>query len=116
MTFESPPAKPDPHSAVAPATFDDGWPVQFLVESKRESYVACGISWNAISMRGVQPLSPNWLVPLVLQCEPSIDMLVNVKSCERAVDGTYLIVSQPFGLDGKDKKAWLELIRRTRPH
>jgi len=114
-SFEGPPAKHEAHSAVESGVAQDSWPVQFRVQHKHESYAACGLSANTVTIRGTQPLAANWLVPLELHCDPPIDMLANVKSCERASDGSYIITAQPFGLDGKAKQQWFELIQRTRP-
>lgn len=100
---------------IAPSV-DGGWPVDFLVRVKHDTYLACALGPNAIAMRGTVARSPNWLVPLVLDGAPvELDMLANIKTCVAQPDGGYLLVAQPFALGGKDKHLWLGLIQRTRP-
>lgn len=113
-TFEAPFAQAEVSVVQHPAS-EPGWPVDFVVTCKREMYTACSISPNSITFRGAVPLQPNWLSQLVLQWGArEIDMLANVKSCE-AHDGGFMIVAQPFGLDGPDKQAWMDLLAHARP-
>ncbi len=100
--------------AKPPAGLVDGWPVGFVVTTKRDVYEACALSPNAVAFRGVVPLMPNWLAEMTLGTEPDLSMLANVRTCDQQSDGTYLMTAQPFGLDGKDKAIWLNLIGRTR--
>jgi hypothetical protein len=73
------------------------------------------ISPSTFELVAPQPLTPNWLTDVTLQCEPeTIKMLVNVKSCEPAGDGSYVIVLQPFALAGPVKQQWSNLIAQAR--
>lgn len=94
---------------------EDGWPIEFVVTAKHDVYQACGMSPNGVAFRGTAPLVPNWLAQMTLGTDPELAMLANVKTCTPKADGTYLMTAQPFGLDGKDKQIWLNLIARTRP-
>ncbi len=104
-------------SAVAKGVpgLDDGWPAQFVVTGKNQLYQACALSPNCFAFQGTNALMPNWLAQLTLGTEPELGMLANVRTCEPQSDGSYLMTAQPFGLDGKDKQIWLNLIQRTRP-
>lgn len=93
----------------------DGWPAEFVVTAKHDVYTAYALSPNAVAFRGTAPLMPNWLAQLTLGTDPELAMLANVKTCEPQPDGTYLMTAQPFGIDGKDKLIWFNLVQRTRP-
>lgn len=105
------------HSAVAPAAdaLEGSWPLECVVTTKHDTYMACAIAPNVIGFRGGTALPPNWLVQLRIEAEPAIDMLVNIKTCTPHPEGGFVIAAQPFGLDGKDKQAWLALLARTKP-
>jgi HD-like signal output (HDOD) protein len=116
-TFESAQVpRPDPRSAIAPtSSIDVVFRASFLVMNKHETYTATGVTANTVIFTGVHHLAANWLVQLSLQVgEEPIDMLANVKSCTTNPDGSFVIVAQPFGLDGADKKRWLEMLARYR--
>ncbi|MBL0214800.1 MAG: HDOD domain-containing protein [Myxococcales bacterium] len=104
-----------PSAVVKPASIlDDGWPVEFDVATKRETFRSCAIAPNTLAFRGATALMPNWLAQLDLACDPKLDMLANIKTCEPHPEGGYLLTAQPFGLDGADKQIWFNLIQRTR--
>ena len=75
----------------------------------------CALSPSAVAFRGTAALTPNWLTQMALGSDPELSMLANVKTCDPEPDGTYLMTAQPFGLDGKDKQIWFNLVQRTRP-
>ena len=114
-TAASPAAEARAPSAVAPSTaLDDGWPVELPVTTRRDEYHACALGPSGFAFRGTAAMVPGWLAELTLGAEPPLDMLANVRSCEPQPDGSYLIVAQPFALDGNDKQLWFELVQRTR--
>jgi HD-like signal output (HDOD) protein len=115
--FESPPQR-DVTSVIAPLgnPIEDGWPVDFFIESKTLiEYRACALTPSTIGFRAPSALQPAWLTELTLRCTPdTIMMLANVKTCEALPSGDFFVTAQPFGLAGEDKAAWLRLIERTR--
>ncbi|HEY0992247.1 MAG TPA: HDOD domain-containing protein [Kofleriaceae bacterium] len=115
--FESPPQR-DVTSAIAVVgnPVEDGWPVDFFIESKSLiEYRACTLTPSTLAFRAPSALQPAWLTELTLRCTPdTITMLANVKTCEALPSGEYFVTAQPFGLAGEDKAAWLRLIDRTR--
>jgi hypothetical protein len=115
--FESPPQR-DVTSAIAPMgnPIEDGWPVDFFIESKNLiEYRACALTPSTIAFRAPSALQPAWLSEMTLRCDPDrITMLANVKTCQSLPSGDFFVTAQPFGLAGEDKAAWLRLIERTR--
>jgi hypothetical protein len=115
--FESPPQR-EVTSAIAPMgnPIEDGWPVDFFIESKSLiEYRACALTPSTIGFRAPSALQPAWLTELKLRCAPdTIMMLANVRSCDALPGGQFFVTAQPFGLAGDDKAAWLRLIERTR--
>lgn len=115
--FESPPQR-DVSSAIAVVgnPVEDGWPVDFFIESKALiEYRACTLTPSTLAFRAPSALQPAWLTELTLRCTPdTITMLANVKTCDALPSGEFFVTAQPFGLAGEDKAAWLRLIDRTR--
>lgn len=115
--FESPPQR-DVTSAIAVVgnPVEDGWPVDFFIESKTLiEYRACTLTPSTLAFRAPSALQPAWLTELTLRCTPdTITMLANVKTCDALASGEFFVTAQPFGLAGEDKAAWLRLIARTR--
>jgi len=115
--FESPPQR-DVTSAIAVVgnPVEDGWPVDFFIESKTLiEYRACTLTPSTLAFRAPSALQPAWLTELTLRCTPdTITMLANVKTCDALASGEFFVTAQPFGLAGEDKAAWMRLIDRTR--
>jgi HD-like signal output (HDOD) protein len=115
--FESPPQR-DVTSVIATVSnpIEDGWPVDFFIESKTLiEYRACALTPSTLAFRAPSALQPAWLTELTLRCTPdTIKMLANVKTCQSLPTGAFFVTVQPFGLAGDDKAAWLRLIERTR--
>jgi HD-like signal output (HDOD) protein len=115
--FESPPQR-DVTSAIAVVgnPVEDGWPIDFFIESKNLiEYRACTLTPSTIAFRAASALQPAWLTELTLRCTPdTITMLANVKTCDQLPGGEFFVTAQPFGLAGEDKAAWMRLIERTR--
>jgi HD-like signal output (HDOD) protein len=115
--FESPPQR-DVTSAIAVVgnPVEDGWPVDFFIESKSLiEYRACTLTPSTLAFRAPSALQPAWLTELTLRCTPdTITMLANVKTCDPIPGGEFFVTVQPFGLAGEDKAAWMRLIERTR--
>ena len=104
-----------PSAVARTAVLQDGWPIELVVTTKRDTYQACAIAPNAIAFRGTVALMPNWLTEIILQQDPLLNMLANIRTCEPHPDGGYVITAQPFGLDGKDKQVWFNLVQSSRP-
>jgi HD-like signal output (HDOD) protein len=110
-----------PSAAAAPSIVEprkreeEAWPVAFDVDCAGALMQARTISPSSFELSTKQPLTPNWLVDVALQCAPEpIKMLVNVKACEPAGDGTYVVVMQPFALAGPVKQQWTALLEQAR--
>jgi len=98
------------------ATIDGGWPIDYLVTCRSESYTAYALAPDAVLLRGLHPLATSWLAPLVMHCGSfELEMLANIKSCTVDANGEHRIVAQPFALGGVSKQQWLNLLQRTRP-
>jgi len=95
----------------------NSWPIDFPVNIRSQAvFRACGLTQSLLVFSSPVRLQPAWLTELTLRCEPdTITMLANVRSCEPALHGGYVVTAQPFGLAGPDKEAWRRLIDRTRP-
>jgi HD-like signal output (HDOD) protein len=116
-TSSTPTAAAAPSKVEAAKREEEAWPVSFGVtqSGSLEVMQARTISPSTFELVAKQPLTPNWLADMTLECEPAaIKMLVNVKSCVPAGDGTYLVVMQPFALAGPVKQQWTALLEQAR--
>jgi HD-like signal output (HDOD) protein len=116
-TSSTPTAAAAPSKVEAAKREEEAWPVAFGVtqSGSPETMQARTISPSSFELVAKQPLTPNWLSDITMQCEPeAIKMLVNVKSCEPAGDGSYLVVMQPFALAGPVKQQWTALLEQAR--
>lgn len=93
---------------------DVQWPIDVAATCKGSPMRACAIDPKCVVLVGVEPLEPNWLVPIVLDGHPRVDTLANVTACTRQLDGTYRIVARPFALGGEAKLAWFSIVQRAR--
>ncbi|MFT3694108.1 MAG: HDOD domain-containing protein [Kofleriaceae bacterium] len=100
-------------SAVEPDDIlEGGFRVDFPVGSKKEmAFQACALSPDRIAFHSPTAMSPGWLTELVI-CEtsPALQLLANVVACTPQSKGDFVIVCQPFGLGGDQKKGWSELV------
>ncbi len=94
----------------------EGWPVNFVIEGKNHAeHRATMVGPNIIGFSSETSYPVAWLAELTLHDDDvNITMLANVKSCDKQVDGTYVVTAQPFGLGGDVKVAWTKLVSRTR--
>lgn len=113
---------PRPRGAHAPPStrsriLEDGWPAAFEVVTRAgQTLRAVALAPGAFAFHSSSAMPTSWLAELTLRSPPdSVQMLVNVTSCDALGGGQFLIVARPFGLDGPDKAAWLRLLARTRP-
>lgn len=104
-------------SAVEPDDMlEGGFRVDFPVGNKKEmAYRACALSQDRIAFHSPSAMSPGWLTELVL-CEtsPALQVLANVVACTPQTKGDFVVVCQPFGLGGDQKKGWTELVAMKR--
>jgi hypothetical protein len=115
--YEAPIAR-QPASPIEPepAALAGGWPIDVELTGANRSYRAVAISRDAIALRSPVELAPAWLIQLAIGAPPdTISMLANVKRCQPDANGGFLVVAQPFGLDGDDALGWQRLLERTHP-
>ncbi|HEX4455319.1 MAG TPA: HDOD domain-containing protein [Kofleriaceae bacterium] len=92
------------------------WPTKLEVMHNQVSYLATSIAVAGLELAGRTSLAVNWLVSVVLRCEPTpLQLILNVKACEARDDGTFAIFAVPFGLGGTVRQRWQSLVDQARP-
>ncbi len=96
---------------------EDGWPASFEVIARGGQVLrAVALAPTAFAFHSPSAMPTSWLTELTLRSPPdSVQLLVNVTSCDALGGRLFLIVARPFGLDGLGKAAWLRLLARIRP-